>query len=283
MRRDHTLQAIAPFLRWAGSKRQILPALAGYWQPRFGRYIEPFAGSAALFFYLAPSDAILADINKELVDTYRAVRNNLSAVEATLRRLKAGPDHYYRWRSKELSSLSPAQRAARFIYLNRYCFNGLYRTNLKGSFNVPYGGLKAGALPSAPHLALCSRQLRRASIHSSSFEETLEAATSGDFVYLDPPFHVKGVRIFSDYSPTSFGPGHIRHLRDTLIQLDHSNIVFLLSYAFSPEAQLLSRGFHSTSVSVRRNIAGFAGARKNATELLISNCPPPADRPPRNS
>jgi DNA adenine methylase len=276
MRRADTPPTIAPFLRWAGSKRQILPALASYWEPCFGRYIEPFAGSAALFFHLAPADAILADINADLVDTYREVRDNLSAVEATLRRMKAGPDQYYRWRKRKLSALSPAQRAARFIYLNRYCFNGLYRTNLKGAFNVPFGALKAGALPSASHLAHCSRQLRRATIYPSSFEETLDAATTGDFVYLDPPFHVNGVRMFRDYSPTSFGPEHIRRLRDKLLQLDRSNVVFLLSYALSPEARLLSRGFHARTVAVRRNIAGFAGARKRATELLISNSPPRA-------
>ncbi len=265
---------ISPFLRWAGSKRQVLPILASYWKQTPSRYIEPFAGSAALFFYLHPKSAILADINSELIETYKEIRNNLPGVEATLRHLPKGSKHYYRWRNISLNSLSPTQRAARFIFLNRYCFNGLYRTNRDGYFNVPYGGIRTGPLPSMLHLQLCSRQLRKAKIISSSFEETLSLAKTGDFIYLDPPFHVEGKRVFREYSKRDFRIEDINMLRSQIRKLDRLNISFLVSYASSPEANLLSKGFHTKKILVRRNIAGFIGARKFSYEVLISNNPP---------
>ena len=123
------------FIRWAGSKRQLIPILSEFWKPNYKRYVEPFAGSAALFFYLAPNNALLGDINKELIDTYRQVRTNLKQVLNRLSLLNNNKTVYLRLRSQNPTLLSAPDRAARFIYLNRYCFNGLYRTNRSGAFN----------------------------------------------------------------------------------------------------------------------------------------------------
>jgi len=264
----------SPFLRWAGSKKQLLPSLALYWRHGHGRYIEPFAGSAALFFHLAPAEALIADINADLITTYTEVSGHPRAVANRLAKLPKGPNAYRRLRALDPGVMSPTDRSARFIYLNRYCFNGLYRTNSAGRFNVPYGGGKTGKLPSSRHLIECSRLLGSASIMCASFEVTLEEARADDFVYLDPPFRVDRQRVFTEYTASQFGPSHVHSLREWLVRLDRANVRFLLSYAASDEAEYLRKGFHFALVSVRRNIAGFAASRRFTAEMLISNAPP---------
>src|SRR5580658_6327776 len=134
-------QDCAPFLRWAGSKRRLLPTLQTFWTKKHKRYIEPFAGSACLFFAIKPPKAILGDLNPELISTYIEVKYRLPGVLAELAKLPPwNKREYLRLRSLDTATLEPRARAARFIYLNRFCFNGIYRTNLKGQFNVPYSG-----------------------------------------------------------------------------------------------------------------------------------------------
>lgn len=263
--------SMGPFLRWAGSKRQLMPILSEYWKPSYSRYVEPFAGSASLFFYLAPKKALLADINQELIGTYRQVKNNYDQVVKSLRCLRKGRQEYLRLRSINPKSISPTFRAARFIYLNRFCFNGLYRTNRKGLFNVPYSGDRTGRLPSPEHFAVYAKKLRNAKLLHASFDETLKQVRHGDFVYMDPPFAVKGRRIFNEYDATSFGACAIEKLRKWLTILDCKGISFLVSYADSDEARFLAAGFSIKAVTVKRNIAGFANSRKTDAELLIFN------------
>jgi len=261
-----------PFLRWAGSKRQILPILARYWRNSYSRYVEPFAGSASLFFYLSPSRALLSDINVDLIATYCEVQNNLPRVLLSLSKLKRGRRNYLAIRATDSRLLNPHERAARFIYLNRYCYNGLYRTNLAGEFNVPYGGDKSGDLPPRELFQHCYVELQKAELASASFEESLQRVRPGDFVYLDPPFSVKSRRVFSEYYGSSFGTHSLKPLREWLLKLDRQQVSFLVSYAESKEANYLSRGFHTEIVSVKRSIAGFAQNRVSTNELLISNC-----------
>lgn len=263
------------FLRWAGSKRQLLPALRLHWRPSYSRYIEPFAGSAALFFDIMPGSAVLADTNNELVLTYIQVKENLHPLLEALSRMRKSKDTYLRLRSQDPCRLPPAQRAARFIYLNRFSFNGLYRTNRSGTFNVPYGGDKSGSLPSREQLTQCSLLLQQARIVCADFDATIRAAKQADFVYIDPPFSVAGRRVFTEYSAATFGNDQIQRLREWLLRLEARGAAFLLSYADSNEARLLARGFHAEAHTVRRNIAGFAQQRSPSTELLIFNREPP--------
>ncbi len=260
-----------PFLRWAGSKRQLIPVLSEYWKPSYYRYVEPFAGSAALFFHLGPAKALLGDINPELIAAYRQIKTNLQLVLKVLSSLRKSKNQYLQLRASNPELLSPPLRAARFIYLNRFCFNGLYRTNRQGQFNVPYSGNRTGKIPSAEQFEICAAKLSKATLLAAGFERTLQRVRQGDFVYMDPPFAVKARRIFNEYDAACFDQRAINKLREWLINLNSRDIPFLVSYADSDEARFLSRGFKTRTVFVRRNIAGFSNNRKKDAELLIFN------------
>ena len=262
-----------PLFRWAGSKRQLVPQLASYWRKDNARYVEPFAGSACLFFELEPPDAILGDINHELINTYELVRSKPYDLFRALRTWRNDADEYYRVRALDPTVLDEVQRAARFIYLNRFCFNGLYRTNRSGRFNVPYGGRKSGSLPSLAQLLSISDLLCSTELVTGDFSVVLERVKAGDFVYLDPPFSVTGRRIFKEYDRATFGESDLARLRRFLTALDDLGATFLLSYADSPEGSVLANGFSTTRIATRRNIAGFTGNRRNFMEVLVTNQP----------
>ena len=261
----------APFLRWAGSKRRLVPALRTYWNKNHRQYLEPFAGSACLFFSLNPTRAILGDVNPDLVATYLEVKYRVDGVVRELAKLLPSREQYNTLRALSPCRLDASARAARLIYLNRFCFNGLYRTNLEGRFNVPYSGERCGALPSSGHLKECSRALRHARLINADFECVLSKAERGDFVYMDPPFAVRARRVFREYDPSAFTHRDIARLRSWMDKLAAARVTFVVSYAESEEADILRRGFDHQTVSVRRNIAGFAAKRFLSNEILISN------------
>lgn len=262
----------APFLRWAGSKRRLLPILKTFWTEKHKRYLEPFAGSACLFFSLKPPKAILGDLNPELIATYLEVKYRVRAVLDELAEIPlANRKEYLRLRSADSGELSPSKRAARFIYLNRFCFNGIYRTNLQGKFNVPYSGDRCGTFPGPEIFHDCSRRLRNTRFVWGDFELVLRQARRGDLVYMDPPFAVRARRVFREYDPSTFTHGDIKRLRSWMERLNAARINFVVSYAESDEADLLRRNFAYQVVSVRRNIAGFASFRTMTNEVLISN------------
>lgn len=262
-----------PFLRWAGSKRQILSTLSQYWNSTFDRYVEPFAGSACLFFHLAPPRALLGDINRELIHSYRCIRSRHREISRVLRAMRKSEYQYYKIRSLRPENLSPQRRAARFIYLNRFCFNGIYRTNTKGHFNVPYGGNGSGSLPSEEMLIRAASLLKRATLVCGDFEKVLDKVQQGDFVYMDPPFVVSNRRVFKEYGSGVFGRDDIVRLRKRLIALTAMGVPFVVSYIRSKEGEYLSRDFNVASVTVRRNVSGFVSKRRKCQELLISNSP----------
>lgn len=268
LRRPST--GVLPFLRWAGSKRLLLHKLASHWEARYTRYVEPFAGSARLFFHLCPPKAILGDINVELIHTYTQLKASPKRLISRLAKWEPDRESYYRIRATAPDSFDPVSRAARFIYLNRYCFNGLYRTNLKGDFNVPYGGGKTGRIPDSAALQDCSKALAETTLMAGDFEKVLAKAKKGDFVYMDPPFSTASRRVFTEYDKSGFCPSDIKRLRASICSLAERKISFLLSYVASPEADYLSRGFRHETVSVKRSIAGFTAARDHSPEMLIS-------------
>ncbi len=260
----------SPFLRWAGSKREHVSFLRQYWcADKHKRYIEPFAGSAALFFAVAPRRAVLGDLNGELIQTYRALRRDPEAVHRKLTRFAKGKEAYYRLRA--LHRDDATWLAARFIYLNRFCFNGLYRTNFRGEFNVPYGAPKNDHLPDLNHLQVCAQLLSRARLVHADFRHPLMTIERGDFVYMDPPYAVSSRRVFVEYGKEPFSTNDLIELATWLEEIDRRGASFVLSYADSHEARSLFGGWKRRRFAVRRNVAGFSGARRNHYELFASN------------
>jgi len=260
------------FLRWAGSKQKIIPFLKQYWTDNSDRYFEPFMGSAQLFFSLRPKKAILNDINSDLVQTYLQVQRNPYPVHKILSEMKVSSKEYYRIRSINPNSLGTNQRAARFIYLNQLCFNGIYRTNLNGEFNVPFSGENQLKTFSLNVLADVSKKLAKTQIYSDDFEKVVRKHLSkNDFIYLDPPFAVSNRRIFRQYGPDSFGLDDLARLKKLLDDIDKKGAKFLLSYAYCKESISLIKNWNSRKLLVQRNVAGFSKFRRKSAELLISN------------
>jgi len=259
-----------PFLRWAGSKRRQLVRLSSFWTGNHKRYVEPFAGSACLFFDLAPTAAILGDNNKELIEAYRIVRDEPERLYRRLCRIRRDSPAYYRWRHLNHRLLDRETRALRFLYLNRNCFNGIYRTNLNGDFNVPMG-TRQGEYFSRDDLLHCSVLLRNSTLVVGDFVKTLEKVKAGDFVYLDPPYAVNSRRIFREYGKKTFDTSDIPRFSESLAEIARRGADFLVSYADCAESRELAFQWHSIRLPIRRHIAGFAGDRRDAYEWLISN------------
>lgn len=259
------------FLKWAGSKRSLLRRLCELLPARFDRYVEPFAGSARLYFELEPNTALLGDVNRELIQTFRQIRQRPTAIARLLGAWERSEAEYYRIRAQDKGSLTLTERAARFIYLNRLCFNGIYRVNRRGEFNVPFGGEKGGKSPPIELLRQCSHLLRSATLVAGGFEKTLDQVRCGDFVYLDPPYRIAARRVFNEYSHSSFSSEDLAQLRLRLEMLDRDGVPFLLSYGYSREALALARGFRTRHLVVKRQIAGFANNRRRSRELVVTN------------
>jgi DNA adenine methylase len=225
-----------------------------------------------LFFELAPRAAILGDSNRELIEVFQVVRNEPEAIYNRLRRLRRDLETYLRWRSLEPKNLDRSTRALRFIYLNRNCFNGIYRTNTKGHFNVPMGK-RPGQYFSREDLLLCAELLQNARFVTGDFTETLLRARAGDFVYLDPPYAVGSRRVFKEYGKDAFTIDDVPRLATALHKLHKLGAKFLVSYADCREARTLAKDWNSRRFPTKRHVAGFAGARRHAYELEITNLP----------
>lgn len=263
---------IASVIRWAGSKRKILPKLRAHYERAevpSGKYVEPFVGSAALFFDLAPPTAVLSDANMELIGALTRLRDAPERLYNEICAISCDEDTYYKVRSGDIAGITPE---ARFFYLNRFCFNGIYRTNKSGKFNVPYGGAKSGRFPSLDRWLACAAALANAKIVHGDFEAVvLESVTAGDFVYLDPPYAVSNRRIFKQYSPSEFGIDDVRRLALLLKEIDSRGAKFVVSYALSPETKIIASGWRVARTMAQRNVAGFAEHRRRAVEVQITN------------
>ena len=259
-------------VRWAGSKKKLLPKLSEYWKKPYGRYLEAFAGSASLYFHLAPECALLNDINAELIEAYEVLRDTPVDLHSALSSLDRTEECYYAVRSLASTSLSKLDRAARFFYLNRLCFNGIFRTNRAGKFNVPYGGERSGAFPALDEWLAASELLKGARMFNLDFEEFLLAnAKEGDFVYLDPPYAVSNRRIFRQYSAQTFGLEDVERLGALLNALNERKVDFVVSYAKSPETKLLSANWNVKQTLAQRNVSGFSEHRRKAVEVFMTN------------
>lgn len=258
-------------IRWAGSKRKVLPVLAEYWTTKHSRYVEPFAGSAALFFYLNPPSALLGDLNQELIDSYKEIRSFPDTVHALVAKNNVDAETYYRIRAIKPTQLTRLERAARFVYLNRHCFNGIYRTNRKGDFNVPFGGKRLSRLPNVAAFRRCALLLKNTHLQACDFGSTLARTRKGDLVYIDPPYTTQSRRVFRSYGPKEFSEEDLERLGGHLDRMHQRGVEFVVSYDDCPEARALAKKWETRRISVKRHVAGFVSSRRVAKELLITN------------
>jgi DNA adenine methylase len=272
-----------PFIKWAGGKTQLLEAFDALFpevDPET-TYHEPFVGSGAVYFHLhatgrLPDRAVLSDLNEHLVACWQAVRNAPRRLAARLTELKASHsrEEYYRVRARyNEEELDPVERAALLVYLNKTGFNGLYRVNRSGRFNVPCGRQQGGPfLPSQEHLIACAEALSRAEIAHSPFDAVLERARRGDFVYLDPPYvPLDAGSSFTRYAKAGFGEEDQERLRDVFAALDRRGCRLVLSNSDTALVHELYRGFRIDRVPARRNINRKPSGRGAIAEVVVRN------------
>lgn len=261
-----------PIIRWAGSKKKLLPELFRSAPSFEGKYLEPFAGSACLFFKINAKKSCINDLNEELIRFYITVVSNPVEVYERFIGIERTRDSYYRIRSEYNSISNIIDKSAAFLYLNRNCFNGIYRVNKSGIFNVPFSDSRVASYPTMEDFISASRALSSAKLSSMDFELFCDYnCTSGDFVYLDPPYYVPKVRIFREYNQTDFTEADTLRLANLLGKIDQRGARFLLSYPKGDLTQQLCADWHSKETRTSRTVAGNVSARRSETEVLVAN------------
>ncbi|NPA41800.1 MAG: DNA adenine methylase [Aquificae bacterium] len=264
-----------PFVKWAGGKRQLIHILKKYVPKSFETYIEPFLGGGALLFELLPQKAIVSDINEELINAYKVIKDNVEELIDSLKRHRNEENYYYQIRALNPKLLSPIERASRFIYLNKTCYNGLYRENSKGEFNVPFGRYKKPKIVDEENLREVSQYLNTADIEilCEDYKKVCRLAQKGDFVYLDPPYHpISLTASFTKYSKYDFSRQDQEELAEVFRELDRKGCYVLLSNSNTEFIKKLYRGYDIIEVSANRfiNCKG-EGRKKTKVELIVKN------------
>ena len=278
----------SPFLKWAGGKAKLAPLVLAGAPLGFKRYLEPFVGGGALFFALADTHRVtrctLNDSNVELMEAFTAVKERVEPLIVALETLAADylpadqegrAAFYYAQRARTSDQIaSPVDRAARLIFLNRTCYNGLYRVNHSGRFNVPHGRYANPRIVDAPGLRACAAALSQATLTAEDFARTCAKARAGDFVYLDPPYRPLSVTSsFTAYTSEDFDDGHQQRLRYEFVQLTERGVAAALSNSDHPFIHELyaGQGFDIERVEMSRAINSKGSGRTPIGELLITN------------
>ena len=269
---------IAPFLKWVGGKRQLIAAITELLPDNIGTYYEPFIGGGALLFHLKPQKAVINDFNEELINVYKVIKEEVDNLIVDLHTHKNESDYFYDLRIQDrqegFEKWSPLKKASRVIYLNKTCFNGLYRVNRSGEFNAPFGRYKNPNIVNEKTLRAVSQYLNENDIqlHSKDFETVLKKAKKEAFVYFDPPYDpVSKSANFTGYVQGGFGEADQIRLRDLCIKLDKKGIRFLLSNAATPFIKDLYQDFDIQYVKAIRSINSNGKKRGGVDEVLIRN------------
>lgn len=274
--KDSELRSPRPFLKWVGGKRQLLSELHSRIPSSYGAYHEPFIGGGALFFSLSSVQSHISDANSELINAYTVLRDSVEELIEDLQRHRYEEEYYYSIReldrSDSFESLSPIARASRLIYLNRTCFNGLYRVNRKGQFNTPFGRYENPTICDTDNLRACSEHLEGVLIRNSSFEGVLDRAKSGDFVYFDPPYvPASETANFTGYAKDGFGPTEQERLLEVCRELHSREVKFLLSNSATSDVLDLYSEFQIEEVEASRAVNSDATKRGKVSEYVIRN------------
>jgi DNA adenine methylase len=266
----------SPVIKWVGGKTKLLPELLSRMPEKFNRYYEPFAGGLALFFRVAPQRAIISDANEDLIALYRAIATDVNAVIKRLQHHREAHDekHYYAMRAKwnELhESMSNAERAAMFIYLNKTCFNGLWRVNRSGDFNVPIGRYTDPPICVPETLRAAHSLLARTDLRMGDYRDAVKDASRGDFVYFDPPYDpVTPTSNFTSYTANAFGADQQRELAETARMLVARGCRVMLSNNDTPFVRSIYKGFTIDRVKCARAINSNAAKRGDVDEVIIT-------------
>ena len=265
---------LKPILKWAGGKTQLLNDLIPLIPKYTGKYIEPFVGGGALFFALQPKNAIIADSNPELINTYKQIANNVKEVIENLKQFKNDEEEFYQIRSLNPAELTPVEAAARFIYLNKTCFNGLYRVNRKGQFNVPFGHYKNPKIVDVEGLSAAAKLLKNTTIICADYKEVLaKYAQPNDFVFLDPPYVPVGkYSDFKRYTKEQFYEEDHKELAKEYNKLTQNKVYSILTNSNTPLVHDLYDDFRMEVLSTKRHISSKSSSR-NGEDVIITNYP----------
>lgn len=269
---------VTPFLKWVGGKRQIMPIIDQHLPRDIKHYIEPFIGGGAVFFHLQPKKAILNDFNSELINVYSVIKNDVEGLLIDLVKHKNESAYFYEIRrvdrTKEFKNLTAVERASRVIYLNKTCFNGLYRVNSSGEFNSPFGRYKNPNILNEPILRAVSDYLNENDIQlrNSDYEEILQEADNKSFVYLDPPYHpVSESSNFTGYVQGGWDVNDQIRLREACDQLNKRGVKFLQSNSLSDFIKEQYKGYNISIVKANRSVNSNGEKRGEVEEVLIKN------------
>ena len=285
---SHKEAKAKPFVKWVGGKRQLLKQFVELdlyppdgFNPVKNTYFEPFVGGGAVFLDLLPRNAVLSDMNNELVIAYNVIKNDLDKLIKKLKehKRKNSKEYFLYIRAQNLNKLSDISIAARFIYLNRTCFNGLYRVNLSGGFNAPFGKYKNPLIVDEDNLNKISKVLQNVDIKNQDYKKTIENAKKGDFVYFDPPYApLSPTSSFTSYTKAGFGEQQQIELRDIFYELHKKGCFVMLSNSNSDfineiygELAKKDKKIKITKVGANRMINSKASGRGKIKEVLVVN------------
>ncbi len=270
---------VRPFLKWAGGKRQLLQVLKEHLPPKkYKTYYEPFVGGGAFLFNLQPKQVVINDSNRELINCYRVIRDSVEELIEDLGRHKNQEDYYYDMRGldrkRSFEKKTQVERASRIIYLNKTCYNGLFRVNSRGQFNVPFGRYKNPNILDISVLKAVSKYLNdnQVKIINKDFETAVKTARKGDFIYFDPPYDpVSDTASFTGYDINGFNRNEQERLKATVDELTQKGCYVLLSNAYTDFIVDLYKDYQQVKVSAIRAINSNAKKRGRVDEILVKN------------
>ncbi|MBY9020557.1 MAG: DNA adenine methylase [Candidatus Lokiarchaeota archaeon] len=267
----------SPFLKWAGGKRQLISQMNNFFPKNFNKYIEPFVGGGAVFFHLLPENSIISDNNPDLINCYNVIKEDVEGLIKSLKKHKYEKDYYYEIRAldrdcKKFADLSDVEKASRSIYLNKSGYNGLYRVNSKGLFNVPFGRHKNPKICDETNLRYVSQVLKNVDIVLGSFEICLDFAEKDDFIYLDPPYYpLSDTALFTSYTKNSFDKLSQIKLFEVFKELNKRECILMLSNSYSEFILDLYQDFKVVTLKAKRNINSNSQKRGLINEVVILN------------
>lgn len=270
---------VMPVVKWVGGKRQLISEIDKYLPSNYSTYYEPFLGGGAVLFHLQPHKAVVNDINEELMNLYQVIKDNVEELIEDLKRHKNEPDYFYKIREldrdiQKYNELTPVERASRIHYLNKTCYNGLFRVNSQGQFNVPFGRYKNPNIVNETTLRAVSNYFNTANIifKCCDFEEAVKGCRKGSFIYFDPPYDpISDTSSFTGYDKGGFDKTEQKRLKDLCDNLNNRGVKFLLSNSETQFILDLYKDYRIEIVQAKRSINSKGNKRGEVNEVLVMN------------